>query len=170
MPVAVREKWRLSAVRKAARIAALTNLYIWLRFFHLFGLAVFLFAHGISGGASLLLRSAVSTDTRKLLQLSQRSSFISNPALLVVIITGIWMAFQASLWGRGWIWAGIVVLVVVLGAMGFISRPYYLARDAAKESDDVLGQRLSRTRPIPALWIGAIGLGVLIFLMVLKPF
>jgi hypothetical protein len=62
------------------------------------------------------------------------------------------------------------VLVAVLGAMGFISRPYYMARDAAKESDDVLAQRLSRTRPIPALLIGAVGLAVLIFLMVLKPF
>jgi uncharacterized membrane protein len=151
-------------------MAALTNLYVWLKFFHLFGLAVFLFAHGISGGASMLLRSPVSSDTRKLLQLSQRSSFISNPALLIVLITGIWMAFQANVWGRGWIWAGIVVLVGVLGAMGFISRPYYMARDAAKESDDVLAQRLSRARPIPALWIGAIGLAVLIFLMVAKPF
>ena len=151
-------------------MASLTNLYVWLRFFHLFGLAVFLFAHGISGGASLLLRSPVSSDTRKLLQLSQRSSFVSNPALLVVLITGIWMTFQANLWGRGWIWAGIVVLVAVLGGMGFISRPYYLARDAAKESDDVLAQRLSRTRPIPALVIGTVGLSVLIFLMVFKPF
>ena len=151
-------------------MAALTNLYVWLRFFHLFGLAVFLFAHGISGGASLLLRSPVSPDARKLLRLSQRSSFISNPALLIVIITGVWMAFEADLWGRAWIWVGIVVLVAVLGAMGFISRPYYIARDAAKESDDVLAQRLSRTRPIPALLIGAVGLAVLIFLMVLKPF
>jgi uncharacterized membrane protein len=151
-------------------MAALTNLYVWLRFFHLLGLAVFLFAHGISGGASLLLRSPLSPDTRKLLQLSQRSSFISNPALLVVIVTGVWMTFQASLWGRGWIWAGIVVLVAVLGGMGFISRPYYLARDAAKESDDVLAQRLSHTRPIPALVVGAVGLATLIFLMVFKPF
>jgi len=151
-------------------MAALTNLYVWLKFFHLFGLAAFLFAHGISGGASLLLRSSVSPDTRKLLHFSQRSSFISNPALLVIIITGIWMTFQANLWGRVWIWAGIVVLVAVLAAMGFISRPYYMAREAAKESDDVLAQRLSRARPIPALWIGAVGLVVLIFLMVFKPF
>jgi acyl-CoA synthetase (AMP-forming)/AMP-acid ligase II len=78
-------------------MAALTNMYVWLRFFHLFGLAVFLFAHGISGGASLLLRSPVSPDTRKLLRLSQRSSFISNPALLIVIMTGVWMAFEADL-------------------------------------------------------------------------
>jgi hypothetical protein len=34
----------------------------------------------------------------------------------------------------------------------------------------VLAQRLSRARPVAALSIGAIGLAVLIFLMVLKPF
>jgi acyl-CoA synthetase (AMP-forming)/AMP-acid ligase II len=38
----------------------MTNLYVWLKFFHLFGLSVFLFAHGVSGGASLALRAPVS--------------------------------------------------------------------------------------------------------------
>lgn len=145
----------------------MTSLYAWLKFFHLIGLAVFLFAHGVSGGAALVLRGPVSAETRKLLLLSQRTSFISNPGLVVVIITGVWMGFAGHWWGQMWLWTAIVVLVVVLGAMGFIARPYYMAREAA---DDVLADRLSRTRPLAAIWIGALGLGVLIFLMVVKPF
>jgi uncharacterized membrane protein len=147
-----------------------TNLYVWLRFFHLLGLAVFLFAHGVSGGASLALRAPVSPDSRRILRLSQRSGIIANPSLLVVIVTGVWMAFAGHWWGQGWLWASVVVLVALLGAMGFIARPYYMARDAAEQTDAVLSDRLRDTRPLAAIWIGGLGLAVLIFLMVFKPF
>ncbi len=146
------------------------TLYVWLKFFHLAGLVAFLFSHGVSGGVSLALRGSVSGQSRALLRLSQRSSFISNPALLIILVTGIWMAFAGSWWGRGWPWAAIVVLVVVLGAMGFVARPYYLARDAIRTSDDELAKRLGATRPMLALWVGVIGLVVLLWLMVFKPF
>ncbi len=158
------------AVGKAAAAEALTNLYVWLRFFHLFGLAAFLFAHGVSGGVSIALRSSVSSDSRRLLWLSQRSNRISDPALLVVIVTGLWRAFAGHWWGKGWLWASLLVLVAVLVAMGLIARQYYMARKAAVQPDDVLADRLSHTRPLAAVWIGAVGLLLLIFLMVLKPF
>jgi uncharacterized membrane protein len=148
----------------------MTNLYVWLKFFHLLGLGAFLFAHGVAGGASLALRAPVSSGSRRLLRLSQRSSIVANPSLLVVIGTGVWMAFAGHSWGQGWLWASIVVLVALLGAMTFISLPYYSAREAAERDDDLLADRLSRTRPLAAIWIGTLGLAVLIFLMVFKPF
>jgi uncharacterized membrane protein len=114
----------------------LTGLDVWLKFFHLLGLTAFLFAHGVSGGASLALRAPVSADSRRLLRLSQRSAMIANPSLLVVIVTGIWMAFAGHWWGQGWLWAALAILLAVLGAMGFIARPYYLARDAAEQRDE----------------------------------
>lgn len=143
--------------------------YAWLKFFHLFGLAVFLFAHGVSGGASFGMRNGAPSTVRQLLALSQRASFISNPGLLIVVITGVWMAFLGSWWGRGWLWAAIVVLVALLVGMGLIARPYYLARDAAKGSDEDLAQSLGRTRPQAAAWMGSVGLLLLVGLMVLKP-
>lgn len=148
----------------------MTNLYVWLKFFHLFGLAAFLFAHGVSGGASLALRAPVSIESRRLLRLSQKSGLITNPSLLVVIVTGFWMAFAGHWWGQGWLWASLAVLAALLVAMGLIARPYYVARDAAAQPDDVLIDRLSHTRPLAAIWIGGLGLVVLFFLMVFKPF
>src|SRR5439155_11735123 len=99
-----------AASRRSARqqdhlgSSPMTNLYAWLMFLHLFGLGTFLFAHGVSGGASLLLRNPVSGQTRSLLRLSQQSSFVSNPAILVVLVTGIWMTFAGHWSGRVWPW------------------------------------------------------------------
>jgi hypothetical protein len=82
---------------------------------------------------------------------------ISNPSLLVVIVTGVWMAFAGHWWGRGWIWTSLGVLVILLSAMGFIARRYYMAREATEPPDDVLIDRLRRSRPLAAIWIGGPG-------------
>jgi type IV secretory pathway VirB2 component (pilin) len=151
-------------------VRGVPSSYAWLLFFHLSGLGVFLFAHGITAGSALALRGPVQPGTGKLLRLSQMSNFASNPALLLVIVTGVWMAFAGHWWGRAWPWVAVAVLVVVLGAMFWIARPYYMARDAATKGDEAVADRLSKTRPIAAFWIGGVGVLVLVFLMVLKPF
>jgi hypothetical protein len=149
----------------------MASLYVWLRFVHLVGVGVFLFGHGISGGASLALRARPAAEvSRALLQLSIWSYRISYPGLILVIATGVWMAFAGSWWGRGWIWAAIAVLVVLFGLMSFVSVPYHRARDGLKESETAVAQRLEKARPLLAVWIGAIGILALLFLMVFKPF
>ena len=147
------------------------TLYVGLKALHLLGVAAFLFAHGVSGGAAFVLRGEVSNDTRRLLRLSMVATMVSDPALLLVIVTGVWMAFLGSWWSRGWTWAAIVVLVAVMVAMFLIvARPYYQARDASGKTDGVLAQVLAQTKPMAALWIGGVGLLLLVGLMVLKPF
>ena len=146
------------------------SVYLWLRFLHIFGVAAFLFAHGVSGGAAFAVRGPVSGHTRTLLRLSERSSFIANVGLILVLVTGVWMAFAASLWGRVWPWAAVVVLLAVSAFMGFIANPYRYARAAAGGPDDALAEKLRRTKPMLALWVGVVGLVVLLGLMVFKPF
>jgi len=149
----------------------MTSLYVWLKFVHLAGLGAFLFGHGIAGGASLALRGRPAGDvSRALLQLSIWSYRIAYPGLILLLVSGVWMGFAGSWWGRGWIWASIAVLVVVFGLMSFVSIPYHRARDSAKEGDTALAQRLDRTRPLLTVWIGAVGILALLFLMVFKPF
>ena len=146
------------------------SLYTWLLFIHVLAVATFLFAHGVSGGASLLLRGPVSDQTRSLLRLSQQSSFLSNPAILVVIITGIWMTFAGPWSGKVWPWASLALLIVVFAAMVFVARPYYMARDAVKEPDEAVAARHAGARPLLAVWVGAPALVMLFALMVFKPF
>ena len=146
------------------------SLYSALAFFHIAGLMAFLFGHGVSGSASLAMRGPVSGSTRSLLRLSQRSTMVSNPALLVLIITGIWMTFAGHWSSMVWPWASLVIFFAVGAAMFYIARPYYRARAAASGADDALAQRLSMTRPLVALWIGVVALALLLWLMVFKPF
>ena len=144
------------------------TLYVWLKLIHLFGVVVFLFAHGVSGGAAFGIGRSVQADTRRLLRISQVSAIFANPALLLIIVTGVWMAWLGSYWSRVWPWAAIVILVLTIAGMLFIARPYYVARDS--KSDEVLAQALARVQPRAAAIVGGAALLLLVSLMVLKPF
>lgn len=148
----------------------MASLYAWLSFIHVLAVGTFLFAHGVSGTASLVLRGPISGSTRALLSLSQRSAQASSPAILVIVITGIWMTFAGHWSSRLWPWAALVLLVAVTGVMFWIARPYYMAREAMGGPDEALEARLAQTRPRLALWIGAPALVLLFGLMIFKPF
>jgi hypothetical protein len=148
------------------------SLYLWLKFLHIVGLGVFLLAHGISAGASLVIRQQAAAAARgAILQLSLRANFIAFPGLLVVLVTGVWMGFLQSWWRMGWIWAAIVVLVISIAAMSFLSVPYHRSREVlGPDQTAELDTRLKRARPIELAGIGTVALLILFFLMVFKPF
>jgi hypothetical protein len=148
----------------------MASLYVWLKFIHILSVGGFLFVHGVAGGVGFLLRAPVSATTRGLLRMSRVTGQASYPFLLLVIITGVWMTFAEN-WGHMvWPWAALVILVLTIGFMGFIARPYYLAREAADRSDADVATQLSRTKPVLAAAVGAVALVLLFALMVFKPF
>jgi uncharacterized membrane protein len=145
-------------------------MYSWLLFVHVLSLGAFLFAHGVSGGASFLLRGPVTGATRNLLRVSQMSGMIADPAIILVLITGVWMTFAGNLQGRIWPWLSLGILLGTFAAMVFVARPYYMAREAAKGSDDEVAARLANTKPELAAVVGVVTLVILFGLMVFKPF
>lgn len=146
------------------------SLYTWLKFIHVLSVGAFLFSHGVTGGLSFLLRGPVTGTTRALLRASMISSQGAYPLLLLVLITGLWMTFAGS-WGHQvWPWAALVILILAIGAMGALARPYYMAREAGKASDDAVATQLSRARPQLAAGLGVVALVLLFWLMVFKPF
>src|ERR1051326_3560690 len=110
----------------------MANLYVWLKFIHLLSVGAFLFVHGITGGVSFLLRGPVTGTTRSLLRLSQISGQASQPAILLVLITGIWMAFAGHWQSQVWPWLALGVLIATLRVMVFLAGPSYMARDGAR--------------------------------------
>ena len=148
------------------------SLYVWLKFLHIVGLAVFLLAHGVSAGASFVVRQKAAAAARSvILPISLRANFVALPGLLLVIVTGVWMGFLQSWWKMGWIWAAIVVLVLAIVAMSAMSVPYHRSREVLGEGQTAeLDARLKRARPIELAAVGTVALLILFFLMVFKPF
>src|SRR2546428_2975439 len=97
------------------------TLYTWLFFVHVLAVGTFLFAHGLSGGASFLLRGPVSQHTRSLLLLSQQSSFLSSPAILLLFVTGLSLTLAGHCSGRVWPWASLALLIVYFAVMVYVA-------------------------------------------------
>ena len=148
----------------------MATLYVWLKFVHVLSVGVFLFGHGIAGFLGFVLRSPVSASTRPLLKASQVAGWSSYPLLLVILVTGVWMTFAGSFGRMAWPWAALVILIVTIGFMVFVARPYYAAREAEKESDEAVAARLSKARPELAGAVGGVAIVLILALMVFKPF
>ena len=107
----------------------------------------FALAHGLSAAVALRLRGERELERiRALLDLSQSSAGVMYVSLMVLLIAGIAAGFVARLWGRGWIWTAIVLLVALLAIMsrrGAADATDERARDRAHD------RRLPRTRRLP---------------------
>ena len=161
--------------------------YNWIVFLHVTGAFAFVLTHGVSAGVALKLRQERDVArVQALLELSNTATQGMYVGLLLLLIGGITAAFMAGLWGRGWIWTAIVLLVVMIAFMYARASRYYgeLRRAAGLEwyipgkgqgkSGDPnpgdLGRLLASSRPIELAVGGAVGLLAIIWLMVMKPF
>jgi hypothetical protein len=160
---------------------------IWV-FVHLLGVFGFLLAHGASAAVALRLRTEREPEhVRGLLDLSSGMMNVLYVSLLLLLAGGIGAAFDHRLWGRGWIWASLGLLVAVVLAMYVLASTYYgKVREAAgiqtyqqkrkgipaspPASPEQLDALLSSARPLVVLAVGAVALGLILWLMVLKPF
>jgi len=106
--------------------------------------------------------------------------------LLLLLVTGIIAGFMGSYWGKGWIWASIILLVVLLIIMWVYGSAYYgkvrtavglqpyrrteqmtLGNTASEQELDAL---LRSNRPIVLTVVGLLGLLIILWLMMFKPF
>jgi hypothetical protein len=163
------------------------SLYNWIVFVHIGGAFAFVLAHGVSAGVALRLREERAIPrVQALLDLSQVATQGMYGALVILLIGGIVAAFMAGLWGRGWIWTAIAILVALIGYMWVRASRYYgEVRRAAGLDYYILGQGkgaavppdpsalatlLGSSRAMELAGVGAIGLLAIVWLMVMKPF
>ncbi len=163
-------------------------MYRWWVFLHIVGGFGFFMAHGASAMAAIRLRQERDIQrVRALLDLSQASLGAMYVSLLLLLAGGIVAGFLGDWWGRGWIWTAIGVLLVLMGSMyGLASNYYNKVREAVgiqtyqqkkkgiepgpPVGPDELAAILETPRPIVILAIGLVGLLVILWLMILKPF
>ena len=96
----------------------------------------------------------------------------------VLLVGGIAAGFTGHFWGQGWIWAAIVVLVVVLAAMYAMGTTWAarlrtisgaMAGGTDAVSQEQFEEILHSKRAYTIAAIGFVGLLVLLWLMIFKP-
>ena len=154
---------------------------------HVLGVLLFILAHGVSAAVVLRLRTERDPAAlRTLLDLSRRSINLMSVGLLMWFLAGILAGFSGNFWTNGtyWIWAALAIAIVVTLAMTPLGR-FYLNRvrtalgvdpqtgayDPAFQVDAVaVDAAISSGQPVLIVAIGVVGLAVIAWLMIAKPF
>ena len=161
--------------------------YPWVVFLHVAAVFIFVMGHGASMWSSDQIRRERDPERIKtLLDMSGRSLGMVYIGLLGLLIFGIAAGIMGNHFGRGWIWVSIAVLVGIIVFMyAFASRYYAQVREAVgirsmrtpKDAPDptpVSAEELAvlvDTRRADYIGlVGFIGLLLLVWLMMFKPF
>jgi hypothetical protein len=154
-------------------------MYSWLVVLHLVGLAVFLVAHGVSMWVAFRIRGEPNRDlVAALLGMSARGSQAMYLGLVLLGIGGLGAAASAGWLTAGWVVASYVTVVVIFVLMYVLGAGFYYPLREGLEGtektprfdDAELVARLQNRRPEALAAVGGLGLLVLFWLMVLKPF
>ena len=162
-------------------------MYQWIVLAHVLAAFGFVLSHGTSTFVALKLRRERNPERLKaLLELSSASTASMFLFFLVMLVAGIWAAFEGHWWGETWLWTALGVLIFITTVMSAFGTEFYdkvrralllpevhagdkkmRSEPTSSEELDVL---LNSTRPIVLMAIGGLGLGVIIWLMMIKPF
>jgi hypothetical protein len=153
---------------------------------HVVGVLLFVIAHAVSAFVLIRIQSENEPDKlRGLLRMSRLSLNVAGIGFLIWFVAGVVAGFSGGWWtsGRLWIWASLVVAVVITGLMTPMGRMYLnRIREAlgvdpktgvyAGGAYDAAALQAARASGKPWLLaaIGVTGLIVLFWLMLAKPF
>ncbi len=162
------------------------DLYPWVVFVHATTILLFFVAHGVSMAVAFALkRETEPSRVRALLDLSRFS--LGLPVIVLVIVgllTGVVAGFMGGYWGQVWIWASLVLFLLVGGAMTPLAslrlQPIRTAAgmassgpkpvEAQPEDPDEMRRLIAAWNPVPIAAIGLTAFVVILFLMFEKPF
>ena len=160
-------------------------MYPWIVLLHVVGAFLFVLSHGASAWMAMMIRRQRDrARVAAMLEMSSMSIIGAYLGLLLMLIGGIWAGIYGGHFGRGWIWAAIALLVVVIVVMYAVATPYFVrlrgavgaptrgveADPALPVSDEELAAMTAQAPAIPLIVVGFGGLLLILWLMVVKPF
>jgi hypothetical protein len=163
------------------------QLYPWIVFGHIAGAFVFAMSHGVGAWSSFRLdRERDPVRVRALLELMSESLAGVYVGLLILLIFGIWAGIIGGHFARAWIWVSLGLLIAIAIAMYVMATRYYAgvreavglrSQQTKKDAPDPvpvpqaeLESTLARNPSAALAAVGFGGLGLILLLMVLKPF
>jgi hypothetical protein len=163
-------------------------VYQWIVYAHIGSALLFMLSHGASASVAFRLRTERDHDRiRALLDISAASYMGLSLSLLAVLATGVILGVLGGWWRLAWFWTSLVLFFAITFVMTpFMAVPYNRLRVALgtdlpmgrqwkgpdddrpnpEEVDDILGS----ARPMVAAWFGVVGILIILWLMVFKPF
>jgi len=161
--------------------------YEWLVYAHIFGVFVFLIAHGVSAGVGFRLAKERNRErVAALLDLSGSSYRVMVLGFSWILISGLILGSVGGWWIQRWFWAALIVFILLAGLMTPLAAiPYNRLRamlglpapmrrkpirSATPGTDEEMSAALARISPIPNAAVGILGIAVLLWLMMFKPF
>lgn len=158
-----------------------------LKLIHVLAGLAFVLAHGTSAAVSLRLRTLRDRATIvAYLDLSERTMGATYAALLVVFVGGIISGIAGGYWtsGRLWLWASLAIFLGIAFEMSFVRWRYLLrvrnalgiapdqraGKGSPPGTDEELAAALDSRIPVVNFVVGASGIAILVWLMMMKPF
>jgi hypothetical protein len=162
-------------------------MYPWIVLLHVAGAFLFVIAHGASiWTVNVIRREKEPARIAALADLSGSSLTLAYIGLLLLLVGGIWAGIYAGFFGSGWIWAALVTFIAIAVAMYAIATPFFkrlrialgqrvmgTPKDAPDPVAAPAGEIAAIAASAPAMAlnaIGFVGLLVILWLMVVKPF
>jgi hypothetical protein len=151
----------------------------WIVFAHILGAILFMLAHGTSAAVVFRLGRERDPDAvRVLLGLSRATVPAMYVTLILLVVAGLWAGGEISAFTNGtlWLWASMALLVLVIVAMYALMSPAFgrlreLVGDGSSPVDEArLDQALREPGPMIGMSVGIVGIVLILWLMVLKPF
>lgn len=144
-------------------------------FFHFAGLVALFVGYGLEWIVSGLLRKATTAEqVRAWLRVYRTSLPISGPGLLVLILSGGYLASLSGAMKQGWMWASLLAIVLALGVgFVFILPRVRALREALGEGGGSLPVKAAELLQAPGLSTlirtrGMLALSI-VYLMTVKP-
>ena len=104
----------------------LFKLVPWILFLHILSALTFFLAHGASVAMAFKIRTETDfVRIRAMLDLSASTVIIMFYSFLAMGLTGLILPFILKLWGKGWIWTSIVLMLIVAVQMGLMNEKRY---------------------------------------------
>jgi uncharacterized membrane protein len=165
----------------------MSSVYLWIKFIHVAASVTFIMGHGGAVAFSFRVKKEKELErVRAMLDLSQSMWGVYMLSWLVLMIGGIINGFMGKWWSQGWIWASLVLMLVItvwMFILGFknyhplrkaFGMPYrgtkgeFPAEEPLPEEERTA--LIAATRPMELLVIGYGGYVLILWLMIFKPF
>lgn len=159
----------------------------WLIFVHVLAALTFFLAHGTSAAMAFKIRKETDfTRIGAMLDLSWSTAIVMGISFLIMGLTGLILPFLIHIWNKGYIWASIVLMLVVFIYMAVFNETHYkqLRRlvglpymKGNKElpaeppsSPEEVAALLDKTGVTGLVVVGYIIPAIVLWLMIFKPF